>query len=72
MICPNLTKFKAAHDSDSLYYSSNGMKAVNMINIFLIFVELAFILFPFLSIPIVSLIMNKLNDYDHEHDDKNV
>lgn len=72
MICPNLIEFKAAIDSDSQYYSSNGMKAVYLINMLLILVELAFILFPFLSIPIVSLITNKFNDYHHEHADKDV
>ena len=72
MICPNLTEFKAAQDSDSQYYSSNGMKVVYFLNIFLILVEIAFILFPFLSIPVVSLIMSKFNDYHHDHGDQNV
>lgn len=54
MICPNIEDLKVANELGEPFYSSLAMKVLQYVNISLLMIELFFILFPFITIPLVK------------------
>ena len=73
MTCPSIKEYKESHDNDNgLFFASKGAKVLEMINYYIILLELMFILLPFVSIPLVKKILEFCNDYSvKQANDKN-